>query len=70
MRVLPVFYYLAETGGISERDMYNTFNMGVGMICVVAEDDAEKALACLKENGEDAYILGKTVKGEEGVILW
>ena len=70
VRVLPVFDYLAETGGISERDMYNTFNMGVGMICVVAEDDAEKALACLKEHGEDAYILGKTVKGEEGVILW
>lgn len=70
VKVLPIFDYLAKTGNISERDMFNTFNMGVGMICVVSADDEQEALDCLKENGEDAYVLGKVVKGEEGVVLW
>lgn len=70
VKVLPIFDYLTKTGNISERDMFNTFNMGVGMICVVSADDEQEALDCLKENGEDAYVLGKVVKGEEGVVLW
>lgn len=70
VRILPVFEKIAETGGISERDMFNTFNMGVGMICIVKAEDAPQALTTLMENGEDAYILGEVVAGDEGVILW
>ena len=70
VRILPVFEKIAETGGISERDMFNTFNMGVGMICIVKAEDAPQALTTLMENGEDAYILGEVVTGDEGVILW
>ncbi|MDO4869347.1 MAG: phosphoribosylformylglycinamidine cyclo-ligase [Bacillota bacterium] len=70
VRVLPIFDYLAEAGDISEHDMFNTFNMGVGMICVIDAEDAYEAISCLGENGEDAYILGEIVEGSEGVILW
>ena len=59
-----------ETGNIPERDMFNTYNMGVGMSIVVSAEDAEKALEVLKANGEDAYVMGEIVKGDEGVILW
>ncbi len=69
VRVLPIFNLLAKTGNIDERDMFNTFNMGVGMSCVVAKEDADKALEILRANGEDAYILGAIVKGEEKVQL-
>ncbi len=65
--VLPIFNVIQRVGNIPERDMFNTFNMGVGMVVAVAEDDAEKALQILKENGEDAVILGSVVKGEKGV---
>jgi len=70
VKVLPIFKYLMETGNIPERDMYNTYNMGVGMSIVVAADQAEKALEVLKANGEDAYVIGEIVKDEAGVILW
>ena len=70
VRVLPIFDYLAETGGITDRDMFNTFNMGVGMICIIGADDVYEAISCLEEAGEDAYVLGEIVEGEEGVILW
>ncbi|MBQ8752552.1 MAG: phosphoribosylformylglycinamidine cyclo-ligase, partial [Clostridia bacterium] len=60
---------IAKTGNIPERDMFNTFNMGVGMSVVVAAEDADKALNILRQNGEDAYILGETVASDEGVIL-
>lgn len=69
VKVLPVFEKIAEEGNISERDMFNTFNMGVGMICIVDKEDTEKALQILHENGEEAYILGEVVNGDEGVIL-
>ena len=69
VRVLPIFNLLQEVGNIPERDMYNTYNMGVGMSVVVAKEDAEKAIEILKANGEDAYILGEIVESEEGVIL-
>ena len=70
VRVLPVFEEIAKAGDITERDMFNTFNMGVGMICITATEDADRALETLQANGEDAYILGEVVKSEEGVILW
>ena len=70
VRVLPIFNLLQKVGNIPERDMYNTYNMGVGMSVVVAKEDAERALEILKANGEDAYILGEIVKSDEGVILW
>lgn len=69
LRILPIFKLIAEKGNIPERDMFNTFNMGVGMTAIVAKEDAEKALAILKANGEDAYVIGEVVAGEEGVIL-
>ena len=70
VRILPIFKLLQEVGNIPERDMFNTFNMGVGMSVVVSKEDALKALEILKNNGEDAYIIGEVVKGSEGVILW
>ena len=69
VRTLPIFDLIAKTGAIPERDMFNTFNMGVGMSVVVAAEDADKALAILRAQGEDAYILGETVASDEGVIL-
>ena len=69
VKILPIFKLLQEKGGISERDMFNTFNMGVGMIACVAKEDADLALRTLKEAGEDAYILGELVESDEGVIL-
>ena len=68
LKILPIFDLIAKTGNIPERDMFNTFNMGVGMSVVVKKEDAKLALEVLKANGEDAYIMGKIVKGE-GVIL-
>ena len=65
VRIHPLFTEIAETGNIPERDMFNTFNMGVGMCVIVAPEEAEKALSVV----EDAYILGTCVKGE-GVDLW
>ena len=69
VKVLPIFELIAKTGNISERDMFNTFNMGVGMSIVVAKEDAEKALEILKAQGEDAYVIGEIIKSEEKVIL-
>ena len=69
IRVLPIFDLIASFGNIPERDMYNTYNMGVGMSIVVPADQAEKALTVLKENGEDAYLIGHIEKGEEKVVL-
>ena len=69
VRVLPIFDLIAETGKISQRDMFNTFNMGVGMSLVVPKEDADKALEILRQSGEDAYIMGEIVQGEEKVVL-
>ena len=69
LRVPPIFDLLAGVGRIPERDMFNTFNMGVGMSVVVPADQADKALAVLRENGEDAYVMGEIVSGEEKVVL-
>ncbi|MGN0539401.1 MAG: phosphoribosylformylglycinamidine cyclo-ligase [Candidatus Fimenecus sp.] len=69
LRILPIFDLIKKVGTIPERDMFNTFNMGVGMSVVVSVTDADKALEILKANGEDAYIIGTVVKGEQGVII-
>lgn len=69
LRILPIFKLIQERGGISERDMFNTFNMGVGMIAVVSACDAEKAVEILKNNGEDAYVIGEIIKSENGVTF-
>ncbi|MBQ7646780.1 MAG: phosphoribosylformylglycinamidine cyclo-ligase, partial [Clostridia bacterium] len=60
---------IMKKGNISERDMFNTFNMGVGMSVVVPASQAEKALVVLKENGEDAYIIGKIVRSDEKIVI-
>ncbi|MGI5984453.1 MAG: phosphoribosylformylglycinamidine cyclo-ligase [Clostridiales bacterium] len=69
LRILPIFNYLAETGGIPERDMFNTYNMGVGMSVVVSKADADKALEILHTFGEDAYIMGEIIKSGEGAVI-
>ena len=69
VKVLPIFDLIAKTGNISERDMFNTFNMGVGMSIVVAPEDADKALEVLKANGEDAYVIGKIENSEDKITI-
>ena len=65
----PVFGLIAKAGNIPERDMFNTFNMGVGMTAVVPGDQADGAVSILKENGVEAYVLGSIEQGEGGVTL-
>ncbi len=69
VKVLPIFGLIEKAGNISRRDMFNTFNMGVGMSVTVHEGDAEKALKILKENGIDAYVIGKIVKSERKIEI-
>ena len=69
VKVLPIFELIEKTGKIDNRDMFNTFNMGVGMSVVVDKNDVDKAISVLKANGEDAYVLGEIVKSDSGVIL-
>lgn len=69
VKVLPIFNLIAKTGGISERDMFNTFNMGVGMSIVVAAKDTEKSMEILKENGENPYIIGKIIKSDDKIVI-
>ena len=64
VKILPIFDLIAKKGGVSERDMFNTFNMGVGMSVVVSKEDADKALSILRQNGEEAYVMGKIVKSD------
>lgn len=69
VKVLPIFDLIQKTGSISERDMFNTYNMGVGMSITVDKNDADKALEILKNAGEDAYIIGETVKGNDKISI-
>ena len=69
VKVPPVFSLLQEKGGIPERDMFNTFNMGVGMILIVSSETADKALHTLREAGENAYLIGEIDRGEERICL-
>lgn len=68
LRIPPIFTLLQKAGNIDERDMFNTYNMGVGMCVTAAKEDAEKALSILRANGEDAYVIGEVVEGD-GVVI-
>lgn len=68
LRIPPIFTLLQKAGNIDERDMFNTYNMGVGMCVTAAKEDADKALSILRANGEDAYVLGEVVEGD-GVVI-
>jgi len=70
IRIPPIFRLIAETGRIDEHDMFNTFNMGVGMTACVAPADADRAVSLLQSLGVDAYVLGEVAASEEGVLLW
>ena len=69
LKIPPIFELIKTAGGIPERDMFNTFNMGVGMVAVVAESDAEKALGTLAAAGEEPYVVGEIAEGDEGVVF-
>ncbi len=69
IQILPIFDLIARTGHIPERDMFNTFNMGVGMTVSVDKNDADKAIEILNSSGVEAYILGELVESDEGVII-
>ena len=69
LRTPPIFDLIARTGNIPERDMFNTFNMGVGMSVIVSSQDAERAVEVLRGAGEEAYIMGEIINGEAGVLL-
>ena len=69
LRIPPIFNLIAQGGSISQHDMFNTFNMGVGMCIIVAQGDVEQALSVLYSAGEDAYVMGKIVQGSEGIVL-
>ena len=69
VRVLPVFELIEKTGNIPERDMFNTFNMGVGMSLIVSPQEADKALGLLRSLGEEAYAIGHVVKSEDKVRI-
>ena len=69
VKVLPIFKMIERFGNVPERDMYNTFNMGVGMSIVVPADQVETALEILRGAGEDAYVIGEIIKGDDGVVF-
>ncbi|MBQ4325284.1 MAG: phosphoribosylformylglycinamidine cyclo-ligase [Clostridia bacterium] len=69
VKVLPIFDLIAKTGNIPERDMYNTYNMGVGMSIVVPADEVDTALEILRANGEDAYVIGTIAKSDEDKVV-
>ena len=69
VKVLPIFELIAKTGNIPERDMFNTYNMGVGMSIVVKKDDVDAALEILRANGEDAYVIGVIEKSDEQITI-
>lgn len=67
--ILPIFELMQRKGSISSRDMFTTFNMGIGLVLVVKAEDAERAVAFLKEQGEEAYLIGKVTEGESIVTF-
>ncbi len=69
VKILPIFDLIAKFGNVPERDMFNTYNMGVGMSIVVPKEQADKAIDILKNNGIDAYTIGKIVKSDEKVVI-
>ena len=69
VKILPIFQLIAKTCNIPQRDMFNTFNMGVGMSIVVAKDDVETALSILKDWGEDAYVIGEIEESQDKITI-
>ena len=69
VKILPIFDLIAKFGNIPERDMFNTYNMGVGMSIVVPAAEVETAIEILKANGEDAYVIGKIVESDEKIVI-
>ena len=69
VKVLPIFKLIEKVGDIPERDMFNTFNMGVGMSVVVSPEDVDRSLSILRASGEEAYVIGEIVESEDGLIL-
>jgi phosphoribosylformylglycinamidine cyclo-ligase len=69
VKVLPIFDMIMKWGNIPERDMFNTYNMGVGMSIVVPAAQVEEALTILREQGETAYVIGQIVEGEEKIVI-
>lgn len=69
IKILPIFKYIQKIGNIEERDMFNTFNMGVGMCIIVSKKDAEKTIEILSSCKEDAYIIGKIIENKEKIIF-
>ncbi|MCR5010255.1 MAG: phosphoribosylformylglycinamidine cyclo-ligase [Clostridia bacterium] len=69
IKIPAIFGLLQKSGNIPERDMFNTYNMGVGMAVIVAAADADKALEVLKANGEDAYVIGRIIKGGDKIVI-
>lgn len=67
--ILPIFTLLQRAGNLSEREMYNTFNMGIGMVLALSKDEAEKAVDVLSQHGEKAYIIGRVEKGKNEVVF-
>ena len=67
--MLPIFDLIAKAGNIPERDMFNTYNMGVGMSIVVSAQDAQRTVEILKEQGEDAYVIGTIVASEDKIEI-
>lgn len=70
LKILPIFDLIAKVGNIPERDMFNTFNMGVGLCMAVSKETAQAAIDALTAAGETAFVLGEVVTGDEGVVLW
>jgi len=69
LKIPPIFALIQRAGNIPERDMFNTFNMGVGMCVTVSRDEADRALNTLRANGEEAYIIGEITRGDEGIVI-
>ena len=67
--VPPIFGLLKKKGGLEERMMYNTYNMGLGMVLAVDAADADRTVSALKEAGEGAYVVGEVTEGREGVLI-
>lgn len=67
--ILPIFKLIQKEGNIPERDMYNTFNMGIGMAVIVKKEDSEKAIEILEELGEKAYVIGEVVEGNKEIEI-
>ncbi|MMZ59669.1 Phosphoribosylformylglycinamidine cyclo-ligase [compost metagenome] len=67
--ILPIFSLLQEKGNVSNRDMFTTFNMGIGLVIVVAEEDKDTALAALRAAGENPYVIGRVTEGDRIVTF-